>query len=66
MSRSSPALTFISLDPPYRLNFGQETFVFLGWAEVDDEAAPHLGMTLNGIVRLRKGLHAVGLFRSEV
>jgi SAM-dependent methyltransferase len=40
---------FISLNPPYRLEAGQEAFTFLGWAEVDDPQAPRIRMLLNGV-----------------
>lgn len=41
--------TYITLDPPYRLADEAVTHVFVGWAEVDDEAAPVLSMTINGL-----------------
>jgi len=40
--------TRISLDPPYRIERGQRRFIFHGWAEVDDEAAPDIALALNG------------------
>ncbi len=42
-------ITYISLDPPYRLEAGQETFVFSGWAEVDDIDAPQVDFLVNGV-----------------
>lgn len=39
----------ITLDPPYRLGDDQTTFAFRGWAEVDNEGAPDIELSLNGV-----------------
>jgi SAM-dependent methyltransferase len=39
----------ITLDPPYRLRTEDETFIFIGWAEVDDPKAPSISLSLTGI-----------------
>lgn len=38
----------MTLDPPYELGDEAATFTFIGWTEVDDEAAPDLALTING------------------
>jgi SAM-dependent methyltransferase len=48
-SRPADDTVFISLNPPYRLEAQDEAFTFLGWAEVDDPAAPAIGLFLNGV-----------------
>src|ERR1700761_5163392 len=40
---------YITLDPPYRLRTEDQVFTFIGWVQVDDPAAPRIGMSLNGI-----------------
>lgn len=40
---------FITLDPPYRLQTEDQTFVFTGWAQVADPASPDIQFALNGI-----------------
>jgi len=40
---------FISLNPPYRMTSEAEPFLFTGWAEVSDPAAPNIVLTLNGV-----------------
>src|SRR6266481_8169573 len=42
-------IVHITLDPPYRLRTEDETFVFIGWAEIDDPAAPRISFFLNGV-----------------
>lgn len=39
----------ITLDPPYRLPTEAETFVFTGWAQVTNPAAPDIRFSLNGV-----------------
>ncbi|HVI31523.1 class I SAM-dependent methyltransferase [Phenylobacterium sp.] len=46
---ATPAQVLISLDPPYRIADDATEFVFLGWAQVDDPAAPDVRMTVNGV-----------------
>lgn len=46
---ASPAPVLISLDPPYRLPEETTDFVFLGWAQVADPAAPDIRMAINGV-----------------
>lgn len=43
------AFVLISLDPPYRIPSEADTFVFSGWAEVDDPANPQVRLALNGV-----------------
>lgn len=38
----------MTLDPPYRLGDDQVVFTIGGWTEVDDEARPDVGLTVNG------------------
>jgi SAM-dependent methyltransferase len=42
-------IVFATLDAPYRLDAGQDDFVFRGWAEVDDEDRPDIRLTVNGV-----------------
>ncbi|HEY9219086.1 MAG TPA: hypothetical protein VIO94_13625, partial [Phenylobacterium sp.] len=39
----------LTLDPPYRLGDQDILFTFAGWCEVNDEAAPDVALTLNGM-----------------
>ena len=45
----APRLIHITLDPPYRLQTRDTVFVFLGWVQVNDPAAPRISLSLNGI-----------------
>jgi len=40
---------FISLNPPYRMTSEADPFLFTGWAEVNDPAAPNIVLSLNGV-----------------
>src|SRR6185503_1536736 len=42
-------LIHITLDPPYRLRTEDKVFVFIGWAQVDDPAAPRISLAVNGV-----------------
>ncbi|HEX3701170.1 MAG TPA: class I SAM-dependent methyltransferase [Phenylobacterium sp.] len=44
-----PEIVFITLDPPYRIPAEADSYLFHGWAEVDDPANPELRLVLNGV-----------------
>jgi SAM-dependent methyltransferase len=39
----------ITLNPPYRLRTEDQVFVFIGWAQVTNPAAPDIRLSLNGV-----------------
>jgi SAM-dependent methyltransferase len=45
----SDKIVHITLDPPYRLQTKDETFVFVGWAEADDSTNPRVSVSVNGV-----------------